>query len=73
MDILEWIHGKNLLYRDLKPANVLLGRGADTDRIYLADFGAVEKFIDYKGNIFLGTLKSIHPKPHQNRDGYILI
>lgn len=38
VDRLESIHKKHLVYRDIKPANFLIGMGPKTDKIYIVDF-----------------------------------
>ena len=42
IDRLEWIHSKNLIYRDIKPANFLFGRD-DPNVLYIIDFGLCKK------------------------------
>jgi serine/threonine protein kinase len=40
LDLLEGVHGKQLLHRDIKPANIMLTK----DGVELIDFGSVIKF-----------------------------
>ena len=55
LDRLEWIHSKDLVYRDLKPENCLIGIN-DPNVIYIIDFGLCKKYRSTK------TGKHILPK-----------
>ena len=55
LDRLEWIHSKNIIYRDVKPENFLIGIN-DPNIIYVVDFGLCKKYRSSK------TGKHILPK-----------
>ena len=65
LDRLEWIHSKDLIYRDMKPSNFLIGK-KDPNVIYIIDFGLCKKYrssktgkhlLPRKTGRFNGTLK----------------
>ncbi|KAE8352643.1 kinase-like domain-containing protein [Aspergillus coremiiformis] len=41
---LQSIHSRNCVHRDIKPDNVLMGLGSKANRVYVADFGLLEKY-----------------------------
>ncbi|CAL2048671.1 unnamed protein product [Caenorhabditis brenneri] len=71
--LLEDLHAKGYIHRDLKPDNFVIGKGPDrADKIYLIDFGHVEKFMNKYGKHnkkvyskhVAGTVKFMSPNGH---------
>jgi serine/threonine protein kinase len=69
LERLEWIHSKDIIYRDVKPENFLIGIN-DPNVIYVVDFGLCKKFRSSKTGKHLlpkltgrfnGTLKYASP------------
>ena len=49
IEILEYIHNKNIIHRDIKPSNFLFGNEYNNNNLlYLIDFGLATKFRDSK-------------------------
>lgn len=49
MSLLERVHSRNLLHRDIKPGNFLIGRGENAGKLYLIDFGLASAYRDADG------------------------
>ena len=84
IDRLEWIHSKNIIYRDVKPENFLIGIN-DPNIIYIIDFGLCKKYRSSKtgkhilpkmtgkfnGNIKFASPNEIRGKESSRRDDLI--
>ena len=44
LDRLEYIHNKNVIHRDIKPDNFVIGKNNDKKVIYIIDFGLAKKY-----------------------------
>jgi len=46
---IEFIHSRRILHRDIKPDNFAMGRGKNSHRIFIIDFGLAKKFKNSQG------------------------
>lgn len=60
IEVLEHIHHKKHIYRDMKPSNVMFGTGAsessDSNIAYLVDYGTAETSLEFDGTVKSGDI-----------------
>jgi len=52
---LQYLHEKNFVHRDVKPANFLMGLGKKADKLFMIDFGLARKYRDSRTNLHIPT------------------
>ena len=68
LDRIQFMHQKNILHRDIKPDNFMMGVGKNTHLVYIVDFGLSKKFID-ESNFCSNTDKHIPYKQGKELTG----
>jgi casein kinase 1 len=57
---IQALHRRNYIHRDVKPANLLLGVGANEGTVYLIDFGLATPFMDAQTGMHIRMHDHLH-------------
>ncbi|KAM7543139.1 hypothetical protein Aperf_G00000002283 [Anoplocephala perfoliata] len=49
----EYVHSRNLIHRDIKPDNFLMGIGQRCNRLFLVDFGLAKRYRDNRTKVHI--------------------
>ncbi len=65
VDRIQLLHEKNILHRDIKPDNFLMGVGKNAHLVYIVDFGLSKRFIQDSKYIVI-QISIFHTKKGNN-------
>jgi serine/threonine protein kinase len=49
----EWIHNKNLIHRDIKPDNFVMGLGRKSNQVFIIDYGLAKSYRDSRTHVHI--------------------
>ena len=74
LERLEWMFRKEYIHRDIKPDNMMMGTGQDSNILHMIDFGLTHRYIDQrtgrhiplvKNKILIGTCRYVSLNSHK--------
>ena len=74
LERLEYMHSHNVIHRDIKPDNIMLGLGPASNTVFLIDFGLTRSVIDSEtgqhipfcqGKGLIGTCRYVSANSHK--------
>ena len=76
IDIIQHVHNKGYLHRDIKSENFLFGIGSKAQKLYIIDFGLSKRFLDDNNNHiptkqhkkFTGTIRYLSTNVHNGNE-----
>jgi serine/threonine protein kinase len=60
LERLEEVHSHEILHRDIKPPNLLLGSGVNGNVVYLVDFGLSEDYVAHERDVEKEASTALH-------------
>ena len=60
LSIIESIHNKNIIHRNIKPSNFLMGKGLRKHEVFISSFYLAKKYIDPKTKLHIPYKKGIN-------------
>ena len=73
LERIEYLHELNYMHRDIKPDNIMMGLGENSNTVYMIDFGLVSSIIDpatgehirfVTGKNLIGTCRYVSVNSH---------
>lgn len=61
INILAYVHKKQYVYRDVKPDNFVIGRGENSHKVYIIDFGLAKKISTHRFSVGHVSSSVTHP------------
>jgi casein kinase 1 len=45
LDSIDNVHSRGFIHRDIKPSNFVIGKGAESSKVFIIDFGLAKKHL----------------------------
>jgi serine/threonine protein kinase len=80
LDSIDSVHSRGFIHRDIKPSNFVIGKGEESSKVFIIDFGLAKKHLqnnvpmpkrkqaDFRGTITFASLNTHLRKDLSRRD-----